>query len=148
MALNSIPDELCVPFVLFLTKLSGVALLARLLAQRRVAVMLDLDATLLESEHIMVRQEGWGANSNRNLTTPPACHSRPLTLCLFTPNVQEQPMSWSFHEWRRIGLTSLPSGMAVAGFVARLPAEPHRAQVYSDHPNLGHAASSSHERSC
>eukprot|EP00887_Chlorella_sp_A99_P000548 scaffold17.g548.t1 len=53
-------DELCIPFVLFLTKVSGCSLLSTLTVQRKVAVMLDLDATLLESEHLLQQPLTWG----------------------------------------------------------------------------------------
>ena len=43
---------------------------------------------------------------------------------------QQQPLSWNYREWRQIELTALPSGAAVSGYAARLPAEPHCAQVW------------------
>lgn len=41
------------PFLVFLTRVAGVAFMASLIATRRINVVLDLDATLLESEMLL-----------------------------------------------------------------------------------------------
>ncbi|PSC71393.1 Ribosome production factor 1 isoform A [Micractinium conductrix] len=43
----------------FATRVEGVAFIARTIAARQVAVVLDLDSTLLESEHLPVQPADW-----------------------------------------------------------------------------------------
>ena len=40
-------------------QIDGVSFIAQTIAARQVAVVLDLDATLLESEHLPVEPAGW-----------------------------------------------------------------------------------------
>lgn len=42
-----------------LLQIDGVSFVAQTIAARQVAVVLDLDATLLESEHLPVEPAGW-----------------------------------------------------------------------------------------
>ncbi|PRW33197.1 Ribosome production factor 1 [Chlorella sorokiniana] len=48
-----------VAFAVFATRIDGVSFIAQTMAARQVAVVLDLDATLLESEHLPVEPAGW-----------------------------------------------------------------------------------------
>ena len=52
-------SKLCRPHPIPLLQIDGVSFIARTIAARQVAVVLDLDATLLESEHLPVEPAEW-----------------------------------------------------------------------------------------
>lgn len=104
--------------------------------------LLDLDATLLESEHLPVQPLGWCvlqgiwelAPGLLHLGCPPSHPARqPSPSLPPAPRIHPTPpfplpRRRDDLPWQAVPLTQEPSGQAVTGHICRLPDEPHHAE--------------------
>ena len=128
-------------------QVEGVRFIRDTIASRRVAVVLDLDSTLLESEFLPSGQPadwcvracvGWSEGGDKGKAGAAGCGCVPPkpseTSAVPLPH-PPPPAPAALHEsrsrldWRSAPLTQQPSGVAAMGRYARLPDEPHHAEA-------------------